>query len=114
MQSLRHISNDGAQRRIQRNRLHFELAVSPGHGNSGAWNKILVTWNKNSIKHWMILSSAGHSGSMVAIKIAFVMGFVQNSVYELMLNEYNISCTKMNSKARAGAAFFRKHVMRCG
>ena len=90
MQSLRHISNDGAQRRIQRIWLHFELAVSPGHGNSGAWNKILVTWNKNSMKHWMILSSAGHSGSMVAIKIACVMGFVQNSVYELMLNEYNI------------------------
>jgi hypothetical protein len=22
------------------------------------------------------------------------------------MNEYNISCTKMNSKARAGAAFF--------
>jgi hypothetical protein len=26
------------------------------------------------------------------------MGFVQNSVFELMLNEYNISCTRWTAK----------------
>ena len=66
------------------------------------------------MKHWMILSSAGHIGSMVATKIAFVEGFVQNSVCELTLNEYNISCTKMNSKVGLVLLFFRKHVMWCG
>jgi hypothetical protein len=59
---------------------------------------------ERAMKHWTISASAGDSKSMTAIHRSFIMGCVQNDVYELTLKAHNDAFAEMWSNAREDSA----------
>ena len=82
---------------------HYEVAAMVGHvvARHSLGNLELKSGtNEQTVKHWMIVASAGDYMAMRNLLVALRKGMVSRESIDSILTAYNKSCAKMRSEAR--------------